>query len=266
MSATTLSPHRIHRPSPPEPVRLRLDRPADVTAAAAQLAAGAVVAHGFGNISMITSRADAATVRRVNLLKGRPASQVASITTTRSRIPAVWDWDRLPVPLTRRRVQQVIDTFFGLGPFGFRGPAAAHVPAHLTSYEAGVRTAQVIAPGYTCPSNSLLRQACEAVGSDVLSVDAVADLGGSLTLLEHDDEEAARRRYLAFAPMSTTILGFHRIDATDGLRPCLTLERHGSLHAELIRDHLDALGFGLHLGPGARRRLPLRDYARPAER
>jgi len=36
--------------------------------------------------------------------QGNFSAPVGSITTTPSRIPAVWDWSRLPAPLTRRRV------------------------------------------------------------------------------------------------------------------------------------------------------------------
>src|SRR4051794_2763868 len=150
--------------------RLRLDSPVDISYAAAELANGAVVGHGFANFYVITTRSDAQTVRRVNVLKGRPPSQVGSITTTPTRIPDVWDWSRLPYPLTRRQVLGVMDTFFGLGPFGFRGPAAPHVPGHLTSPDAGVSTTQVIAPGYACPSNELLARAVDASNDDLLSI------------------------------------------------------------------------------------------------
>jgi hypothetical protein len=50
----------------------------DAAAAAAALAGGAVIAHGFANFYAITTRADADTVRGVNLLKGRPSGQVGS--------------------------------------------------------------------------------------------------------------------------------------------------------------------------------------------
>lgn len=48
--------------------------------AARAVSEGRVVAHGFGNIYALTSRADADTVRAVNRLKGRPAGQTGSIT------------------------------------------------------------------------------------------------------------------------------------------------------------------------------------------
>ena len=90
----------------------------------------------------MTTRADRETVRRVNVMKGRPPEQVGSITTTPSRIPDVYHWSRLPGGLTRRSILGVIDTFFGMGPFGFRGPAAPHVPDNLTFPDGDVTTAQ----------------------------------------------------------------------------------------------------------------------------
>lgn len=265
---------------------LRLTRPADASYAARELATGAVVGHGFANFYVITTRGDADTVRRVNIMKGRPAGQVGSITTTPSRIPAVWDWSQLPAPLTRRRVLGVIDTFFGLGPFGFRGPAAAHIPPHLTSPDAGVATAQVIAPGYACPSNDFLARAIDANDDDLLYITSAnrsrhltgandspahwradglrtefgTDPTTGLLMLEHADEEAARRRYPRYLPMSTTILGFHRVTMGVDGRPALRLERHGSLPADVVREQLDRVGFGMTIAPGARTRLLLREY------
>ncbi len=43
-------------------------------------------------------------------------------------------------------------------------------------------------------------------------------------------------------------------------RPHLVLERHGSLPADLVRQVLADLGYGVVLGPRARTRLLLRDY------
>ena len=56
--------------------RLVLSDPRDVEIVAGALAAGAVVGHAFGNFYVITTRPDAATVRSVNLMKGRPVDQV----------------------------------------------------------------------------------------------------------------------------------------------------------------------------------------------
>ena len=70
-------------------------------------------------------------------------------------------------PAARRRspgarCSRLIDTFFGLGPFGFRGPAASHVPGPPDARRTpAIRTAQVIAPGYACPSNDFLALAAD---------------------------------------------------------------------------------------------------------
>ncbi len=67
-------------PTVPAVTRAVIDDPRDADHAAQQLADGAIVAHGFANFYAITTRPDPDTVRRVNLLKGRPANQVGSIT------------------------------------------------------------------------------------------------------------------------------------------------------------------------------------------
>jgi hypothetical protein len=61
-----------------------------------------------------------------------------------------------------------MDALYGLGPFGFRGPAAAHVPDHLTQLDQGVRTTQVIAAGIRCPSNALFARAVADVRTHLL--------------------------------------------------------------------------------------------------
>jgi hypothetical protein len=104
-------------------------------------------------------------------MKGRPAGQVGSITGPPSAIPDVWDFRQLPSGLTRRSILQLIDTLFAMGPFGFRGPAAPWIPAHLTFPDGAVNTAQVIAPGYSCPSNDFLSRSLLATGDDLLYID-----------------------------------------------------------------------------------------------
>ena len=266
--------------------RMVVTDPDDVDRAAQDLATGAVVGQAFANFYVITSRADRRSVASVNVLKGRPPGQVGSITTAPSRIPDVWDWTKLPLPLSRRAILGVVDTFYGLGPFGFRGPAAAHVPDHLTYPDAGVRTAQVIAPGYACPSNHFLVSATEAVDNDLLYITSAnrsrhltgaddtpahwradvlrAEFGHvpGFEILEHADEAAARARYPGYLPMSTTLLGFHKLgDGPGDGRPQLVLERHGSMAADDVRAVLDGLGFGMVVSPNARRRLLVRDYS-----
>jgi hypothetical protein len=265
---------------------LVIDDPAACTAAAWHLAQGGVVAHAFANLYAITSRADAETMRRVNVMKGRPPGHVGSITGPPAALWEAWDLDRLPEGLTPRSLRSVIDTFFALGPFGFRGPAADWVPRHLTRPECGITTTQVIAPGYACPSNRFLARGRWACGDELLSITSanrsrhltgaddspahwradglVAEFGDEdgFVLLAHTDETAARARYPIHLPTSTTILGFHTVIRRPGdPRPHLILERHGSLAVADVRAVLADLGFGLLIGPKAETRLRLRDYA-----
>jgi hypothetical protein len=263
--------------------RLVVDDPVHTRMAAGLLASGKVIAHGFGNFYAITARGDAASVRGVNLMKGRPPEQVGSVTAPPERIASHFDWSALPDGLTRHRVEAVFDAFFRLGPFGFRGPASPTVGRHLSSADGDITTTQVIAPGYACPSNRFLSLAAEQAGTDLLYITSAnrsrhltgaddspahwrangvrEDFGptSELLVLEHPDEPAARERYPRHLPMSTTILGFHRVEQVGG-RPNLVLERHGSLHVDEVRATLDHLGFGVTLGPHAHTRLGLRAY------
>jgi hypothetical protein len=185
-------------------------------------------------------------------------------------------------------VKALMDELYALGPFGFRGPAAPGVPAHLTSLDAEIRTTQLIAPGYRCPSNELLAQVVELVGEDFLFI-ASANVSGGVTgrieaahydlagmqadfgdrdgivLIGHDDEPAVRASYASHLPMSTSIVAFHKLERDETGRQALVLERHGSLAADEVRAIVDRHGFGLALGPGARERLPVRDEVRVEE-
>lgn len=256
--------------------RLFLTSTADAEASARALAQGAVVGHGFANFYAITTRPDAETIQAVNALKGRPTTQVGSVTTTPSRIADVWDLSKLPPDLTRYDVHSLLDALFTLGPFGFRGPAADSVPEHLAQYD-GVRTTQVIAPGYDCPSNDFLTRCLRNAGTAYLYVTSAnrsrhqtgatdepahfrasglrTEFGSDprFLLLEHVDEESARRNYPDFAPMSTTILALHRLGPGVGGRRSLVLERHGSLSVEKVREVVAPLGFDVVLGTGVAR-------------
>jgi hypothetical protein len=260
--------------------------PVHVAATAEALATeGAVVAHAFANFYVITTRGDAETVQRVNVMKGRPPGQVGSITAPPASIPEVWDLDRLPGPLSRRTALALVDAFYSRGPFGFRAPAASRVPAHLCEADDGVLTAQVIAPGYRCPSNAFLAAAERASGGDLLYITSAnrsrhltgaddspahwkadglrAEFGSEpgFVVVEHADEAEARAAYPQYLPMSTTILGLHRVVQVPGdPRPHLVLERHGSLGVGAVQGVVAEFGFGLVLGPRARTRLLLRDY------
>jgi hypothetical protein len=249
------------------------------------LANGKLIGSGFANFYAIVARADRESVRRANVMKGRPVDQVGSVTVPPSGVPELFDWSQLPARLARRSVLTVIDTFFGMGPFGFRGPAAGHLAPHLTFPDEGVLTTQVIAPGYACPSNEFITRCLNATGDDLLYVTS-ANRSRHLTgaddtpahwrsaalreefgnepdfeILEHADEDAVRLAYPQHLPMSTTILGFHRLGSeSDDSRPQLVLDRHGSLHVDVVRKVLDQLGFGLAIGPHAHARLQLRNY------
>lgn len=260
--------------------RLVLDDPADARRAATLLAAGRPVAHGFGPIYALTARGDA--VRRLNALKGRPLDQTGSVTAPTGRVLDAFDLAALPPGVPRALVPDVVDAFGARGPFGFRGPAAAHVPAGLTAPDRGCTTTQVIVPGDACPSQAFLAAASDAVGGATLVITSAnrsrhvtgapdapvhwqvdglrAELGGTgLVVLEHADEAAARARFARHLPVSTSILALHRVERAHG-RVHLVLERHGSLPAAEVAGVLRGLGVGLVLGPRAATRLVPRAY------
>ncbi|PWU55829.1 hypothetical protein DLJ47_08415 [Micromonospora sp. S4605] len=264
---------------------LFVDRPEDVAVAARALAGGAVVAVAFGNFYAVVTRPDAGTVRRVNLAKGRPAGQVGSITATPGRIADLFDWSLVPHRLPQRRVRQLMDALYGAGPFGFRGPAAAGLPAHLTQHDQGVRTTQVIAPGLACPSNAFVARALAEAGVEHLYITSanrsrhltgadeepahwradgiVADFAhlDDLVVLAHRDEAAARAAYPDHLPASVTLLSFHAPTGDPEEPPVLTVDRHGSLHLDQVRRAAAPLGLQVRLGPAAGQRLRVRAYA-----
>jgi hypothetical protein len=264
--------------------RLLVDQPDDVALAAEALVSGAVVAAAFANFYVIVTRPDAATVRYVNLSKGRPLDQVGSITTSADRIAGVFECGALPPGVSADAVRAFMDRMYGFGPFGFRGPARRDVPDHLTQPDRGVRTTQVIAPGQRCPSNAFFTQAVEALGTDILYItsanrsrhltgaaeepahwqapDLAADFAHvpELVVLAHRDEAAARAEYPAFAPTSVTLLSFHAT-VGGGDRPTLAIDRHGSLPIEAVRPIAAEFGFDVVLAPSARQRLRVRTYA-----
>lgn len=262
------------------PARLVLDRPADARLAAHLLAGGTPVAHGFGGIYALTSRGDG--VRRVNALKGRPLDQTGSVTAPTGRVLDAFDLAALPAGVSPTLFRDVVEAFGALGPFGFRGPAAAHVPADLTARDAGTATTQVIVPGDACPSQTFLAAASAAVGGEPLAISSAnrsrhvtgepdapvhwradglrAELGGAdLVVLEHDDDTVARDRFPLHTTVSTTILGLHRAERSHG-RVHLVLERHGSLHVSGVVAVLRGLGLGLTVSPRAATRLVARAY------
>lgn len=264
----------------PDDPRLVLDRPEDARHAAALLAAGLPVAHGFGSIYALTARGDA--VRRVNALKGRPLDQTGSVTAPTGRVLDAFDLASLPAAVSPALAAELVEAFGALGPFGFRGPAAAHVPAGLTAPDGPWTTTQVIVPGDACPSQVFLAAAADAVGDAPLAISSAnrsrhvtgapdapvhwradalrAELGGpGLVVLEHADEAAARARFPRHTTVSTSILALHRAERSHG-RTHLVLERHGSLPADDVAAVLRGLGLGLTLSPRAAVRLAARVY------
>jgi hypothetical protein len=260
---------------------------ADRAFAAGAAALGAAVFYSFGNFCALAAHPALASLRRVNLFKGRPRGQVGSVTTTPERFDGLFDWTRLPAGLSPARVRSIMDDFFALGPFGFRGPAAAAIPDHLAALDAGVRTTQLIAPGARCPSRLLLAEALGLIEHDFLFITSAnvssrvtgsvepahydlrgiqADFGAAdgVVLIGHRDEAAVRASYPRHLPMSTSIVAFHKLGRDETGRPALVLERHGSLHVAHVKAIADRYGLGLVLDPGALARLPMRERAAAA--
>ncbi|MFE9040402.1 hypothetical protein ACFYOG_05735 [Streptomyces sp. NPDC007818] len=253
-----------------------LDDPEDVRDAAAALAEGRAVAHGFGNVYALTCRPDRGTVERLNRLKGRPAERTAGLVTVPERIPSAFDWTRLPEGVPWQQVRSLMDELLGIGPIGLRGPAADRVPEALAATDGDTRTVQVVAPGTRCPSHAFLGAALARTGDDFLAVtsagrshhltgraqepahgraDGLAEEFGSdadVRILAHADEEAARRLHPFHRPAPVSVLSFHRTagHTRSGL-PALVLERHGSLSADHIRAVAANHGFGLVPAPRA---------------
>ncbi len=273
---------------PPRSIRYFMSDGGGVDFAAHALATRGVVTHGFANFYAMTARPDKEVVVGINRMKGRPDAQVGSVTTTLLRMPFLFDWTKLPSGLTKHKVLGLMDAVYELGPFGFRGPAARHVYEHLTFDDQGITTTQVIAPGNACFSNKFIARALDLIEEDYLYVTSAnrsrhvtgateepahyrgsaikAEFGSEQghVVLRHPDEDAARRQYPLFAPMSTTIIALHRLgEPTPGGRPRLLVERHGSLHVDDLRPIVERFGFGLVMGPKAQNRLPQRTYSHP---
>lgn len=256
-----------------------VDDAADRLTAAALIASGEPVAHAFGNIYALSTRPDARSVARANLMKGRPAGQTGSALTTRRHMEGLFDWDAVPRVFPRASLIALFDELLDLGPIGLRGPAAASIPAHLAGEEDGRRTVQFVSPGSRCPANAMVSAAIGMLERPYLSVTsanrshhatgaaeepahfealplALDFAGARLPILRHRDEAAARAAHPRHAPISTTILAFHRYSGLgpEGC-PALTLERHGSLDIGDLVPILARHGFALAIGAKAGRRL-----------
>ncbi len=246
---------------------LRLADPDHVAYAAQAIADGKGCVHAFGNFNALSFHPDVEVMRSVNAAKGRDQDQVASLTTTREHVPHLFDWDSLPEGFTQEQIMRMMDRFYDRGPFGFRGPAAGSIPPHLTTEVDGIRTVQVIAPGYRDASNGFLEAALEESGQRYLGITSVNvsrhetgkeepahykiegaknDLGDrGFVMLAHGrgrsyDEWKARRNYPGYAPTSVSILGFYK--RGENGEPTVTIDRHGSLPDTRIVDELHELG------------------------
>src|SRR4051812_9187594 len=211
----------------------------------------------------------------MNRLKGRPLHQVGSVTTTPERAKTVFDWDRVEVPWGS--LVAVMSDLQALGPIGLRGPAARHIPGHLTAVtEDGIRTVQLITPGDICPSNALVGDVLDLIGEDILYITSAntsshvskqleaahfemreiqREFGErpAVVLIGHRNERANRRRYPHHLPCSTSIVAFHKGE--------LVLERLGSLGADAIAEVAARHGLALTIGEAAAERVPVRAAA-----
>lgn len=232
--------------------------------AAEAVADGAALFYAFGNFCALAAKPDLETLHAMNALKGRPRDQVGSVTTTPELGSRVFDWDAVRLPWSA--LVATMADLNALGPIGFRGPAAAHVPSHLTVDG----TVQLITPGDACPSNGLVGNVLDLIGEEHLYITsanankdnthyAIAEIRkefghrDDVVFIGHRHERANRRRYPHHRPCSTSIIGFDSAE--------LVLERHGSLDAELVARVAARHGLGLRIA--AHERLPVRRYRRP---
>jgi tRNA A37 threonylcarbamoyladenosine synthetase subunit TsaC/SUA5/YrdC len=255
---------------------LSLSIPSDRRAAARATAGGAALFYGFGNFCALAALPDRTSVLRVNRLKGRPLGQPGSVTSDPQRMALAFDWSRVPRHFEPELLISMMADFQALGPIGFRGPAAATVPDHLTVTDGMVRTVQHISPGVRCRSNALVREVLDITGGDLLFItsanssghqsaahyemEAIRDEFGhrrDVVLIGHDDETANRLSYPRHLPCSTSIVAFHR-DVREGGRPALVLERLGSLGIDDARAVADRHGYGLQVASSAHVRVPVR--------
>ena len=255
---------------------LSLSVPSDRRAAARATAGGAALFYGFGNFCALAALPDHPSVLRINRLKGRPPAQAGSVTSDPQRMALAFDWSHIPRHFEPELLISMMADFQALGPIGFRGPAAATVPDHLTVADGFMRTVQHISPGVRCRSNFLVREVLDLTGDDLLFITSANSSGSrsaahyemkaiedefghrrDVVMIGHDDETANRLSYRRHLPCSTTIVAFHR-DVREGGRPALVLERHGSLGIEDAREVADRHGYGLQVAPSAHLRVPVR--------
>jgi len=247
--------------------------------AAEAAADGAALFYAFGNFCALAAKPDLASLEAINRLKGRPLHQVGSVTTTPERAKHVFDWDQVMIPWSA--LVAVMGDLHTLGPIGFRGPAAQHIPDHLTVEDKGVRTVQLISPGDVCPSNGLVGDILDLIGEEILYITSAntsshvskraeaahfelreiqKEFGhrDDVVLIGHRNERAVRRRYPRHLPCSTSIVACHQGH--------LVLERLGSLDAAVIEQVANRYGLSLTIGANAHERVPVRRAGRPFAR
>lgn len=261
---------------------LDLAKPDDRIFAAHALSLGVPVFHGFGNFYALTCHPHIEVIRSVNAAKGRPLDQTASATTTKHFFDGLFNWDKLPSGFTKKQIRTMIDRFYDMGPFGFRGPAAENTLKHMTKEIDGKITLQVIAPGYHCLSNALLEVGLKKAGltyfaatspnisSNVTGVEEAAhykiagikkDFGKiapGFVMLGHTDETKIIEQYPNHDLMSTSIISF---DTTIGDSPKVIIERHGSMSMEKMTGILQSLQIDYVIGEKAKKRLLHRTYS-----
>ena len=246
---------------------LSLEFPSDRRVAARATAAGAGLFYGFGNLTALAARPDQASVLRMNRLKGRPLQQPGSVTSDPARLQLAFDWARVPRSFEAEMLLVLMTELHAIGPIGFRGPAAAGIPRHLSAMDGDIRTVQHISPGdmigedvlfiTSANASSHRTHRSEAAHCEMREVQREFGHRRDVVLIGHEDEAANRVYYRNHLPCSTSILSFHRDVGEDG-RPALLLERHGSLDVDYIRAAAARHGFGIAVAPGARERVPVR--------
>jgi len=227
-------------------------------------------------------------IQRVNLMKGRPADQVASLVTTREHFPSLFDWAQLPVGLKQAQVPDFINELASIGPCGFRGPAAAAIPKHLMTRDADVDTVQLVVPGDLCRSNAILdgvfnrlpSNAPKYVCGSSANISHLKtgsqhepahyklsglqkDFGArsDVCFVGHTDEASVLGSYPLHVPTSTSIVSFHTLGGVAPAKPpVLIIQRHGSLSVRTIREIASRHGLGVELGAKATHRLPICEY------